>query len=277
LRSNRLARSLLEIRNPFEHPNVITEVRCPLNFLSSPPERDTPKSMRRLGAPLLVLTLLAGGSVAEQAASVNRPDLNPKDRPDLLTISRIKYQGGGDWYNGPTEIPNLLAYIREHTAIRTASSEIRVEILDEAFFAYPITYLTGHGNIRFSEEEVRRLRRYLENGGFLIANDDYGLDKAFRREMERVFPDKSLVELPPSFGLFRKPFRFDTLPKIHEHNGARPQAFGIFHEGRLVVFYAHESDLGDGWDDADVHGDPPEKRLAALQFGTNVVMWALTH
>jgi hypothetical protein len=194
-----------------------------------------------------------------------------------LTIARIKYQGGGDWYNGPTEIPNLLAYIRNNTPVKTAANEVRVEILDEAFFSYPISYLTGHGNIRFSENEVRRLRLYLENGGFLIANDDYGLDLAFRREMGRVFPDKALVELPPTFELYHRPYRFDTLPKIHEHDGKPPQAFGLFHNGRLVVFYTHESDLGDGWDDPDVHGDPPEKREAALRFGTNIVMWALTN
>ena len=219
-------------------------------------------------AVLVLLFLLPGHDVESQMAS---------GRPDLLTIARLKYQGGGDWYNGPTEIPNLLAYIREHTPIRTAANEVRVEILDEALFSYPITYLTGHGNIRFSDGEVRRLRRYLEHGGFLIANDDYGLDKAFRREMSRVFPDKELVELPPSFELFRKPFKFEALPKIHEHDGKRPQALGIFHEGRLVVFYGYESDIGDGWDDPDVHGDPPETREAALRFGTNIVLWALTH
>ncbi|HCK08819.1 MAG TPA: hypothetical protein DHW45_03020 [Candidatus Latescibacteria bacterium] len=195
----------------------------------------------------------------------------------MLTIARLKYQGGGDWYNGPTEIPNLLAYIRKHTTIRTAMKEVRVEILDDAFFSYPIVYVTGHGNISFSEAEIRRLRRYLENGGFLIANDDYGMDKSFRREMSRLFPDKDLVELPPSFGLYKKPFPFNSLPKIHEHDGGRPQAFGIFHEGRLVVIYLYETDIGDGWDDPDVHGDPPEKRDAALRFGTNIVHWALTH
>ncbi len=224
--------------------------------------------MPRIVAVLALLCLLPGQEVHGQAAP---------DRPDLLTIARIKYQGGGDWYNGPTEIPNLLAYIREHTPIRTAAKEVRVEILDEAFFSYPISYLTGHGNIRFSDHEIRRLRRYLEHGGFLIANDDYGLDNAFRREMRRVFPDKELVELPPSFELFHKPFKFTSLPKIHEHDGKRPQAFGIFHEGRLVVFYNFESDIGDGWDDPDVHGDPPETREAALRFGTNIVLWALTH
>ncbi|MBE82339.1 DUF4159 domain-containing protein [bacterium] len=224
--------------------------------------------MRHIAAVLATLLLLPGTRLEPQ---------DPSDRPDLLTIARLKYQGGGDWYNGPTEIPNLLAYIRNHTTIRTAMKEVRVEILDDAFFSYPIVYVTGHGNISFSEAEIRRLRRYLENGGFLIANDDYGMDKSFRREMSRLFPDKDLVELPPSFGLYKKPFPFNSLPKIHEHDGGRPQAFGIFHEGRLVVIYLYETDIGDGWDDPDVHGDPPEKRDAALRFGTNIVHWALTH
>ena len=224
--------------------------------------------MRHIAAVLATLLLLPGTRLEPQ---------DPSDRPDLLTIARLKYQGGGDWYNGPTEIPNLLAYIRNHTTIRTAMKEVRVEILDDAFFSYPIVYVTGHGNISFSEAEIRRLRRYLENGGFLIANDDYGMDKSFRREMSRLFPDKDLVELPPSFGLYKKPFPFNSLPKIHEHDGGRPQAFGIFHEGRLVVIYLYETDIGDGWDDPDVHGDPPEKRDAALRFGTNIVHWALPH
>ncbi len=193
-------------------------------------------------------------------------------------MARLKFGGGGDWYNGPTEIPNLLAFIRSRTTIHTAKQEARVEIMDEDLFAYPVLYLTGHGNIRFTEDEVRRLRTYLERGGFLFANDDYGLDKAFRREIKRTFPDKELVELPPSFDIFQQPFSFpDGLPKIHEHDGKRPQAFGIFHEGRLVVFYNYECDLGDGWNDAAVHEDPPEKRDAALKMGTNVIVWALTH
>ncbi|MDE2886843.1 MAG: DUF4159 domain-containing protein [Gemmatimonadota bacterium] len=202
----------------------------------------------------------------------------PPGPPASFTMARLKFGGGGDWYNGPTEIPNLLAFIRSRTRIHTAEREARVEIMDEDLFAYPVLYLTGHGNIRFTEDEVMRLRTYLEHGGFLFANDDYGLDKAFRREIKRTFPDKELVELPPSFGIFQSPFPFpDGLPKIHEHDGKRPQAFGIFHGGRLVVFYNYECDLGDGWNDPAVHNDPPEKRDAALKMGTNVVVWALTH
>jgi len=198
--------------------------------------------------------------------------------PEAFTIARLKYSGGGDWYNGPTQIPNLLAFIGAETSIRTAPEEARVEIGDEDLFAYPVLYMTGHGNVRFSNEEVTRLRTYLERGGFLFANDDYGMDASFRREIGRVFPDKQLVGLPRDHGIFRTPFRFpDGLPKIHEHDARPPQAFGLFHEGRMVLFYNYESDIGDGWDDPDVHDDPPEKRLAALRMGTNVVVWALTH
>lgn len=227
------------------------------------------RSARR-GAGCVLVCLLTFGAA--------RCPAQLPDPPASFTMARLKFGGGGDWYNGPTEIPNLLAFIRSRTRIQTAEREARVEIMDEDLFAYPVLYLTGHGNIRFTEDEVMRLRTYLEHGGFLFANDDYGLDRAFRREIKRTFPDKELVELPPSFGIFQSPFPFpDGLPKIHEHDGKRPQAFGIFHEGRLVVFYNYECDLGDGWNDAAVHNDPPEKRDAALKMATNVVVWALTH
>ena len=131
-----------------------------------------------------------------------------REPPAAFTIARLKYDGGGDWYNGPTEIPNLLAFIAQHTPIRTAEQEAQVALTDEHLFAYPVLFLTGHGNIRFSEEELRRLRLYLERGGFLFANDDYGLDKPFRKELQRAFPDKKLVPLPLSFGLFQTPFHF---------------------------------------------------------------------
>ncbi|MDP6777031.1 MAG: DUF4159 domain-containing protein [Candidatus Latescibacteria bacterium] len=206
------------------------------------------------------------------------PKAKPVDPPTGVTLARLQYDGGGDWYNGPTEAPNLLAFIRRTTPIDAAEEEARVQIMDEDLFAFPLLYMTGHGNVRLTEEEVRRLRIYLEHGGFLLANDDYGLDAAFRREIGRVFPDKRLVELPPTHGIFREPFSFpDGLPKIHEHDGARPQAFGVFHDGRLVVLYCFESDIGDGWDDPEVHNDPPEKREAALRMGTNIVVWVLSH
>jgi hypothetical protein len=193
-------------------------------------------------------------------------------------IGRLKYSGGGDWYNGPTEEPNLLRYVRQHTLIDVEPTYEFVEIMSDRLFTYPFVFMTGHGNIVLSDAEARRLRTYLENGGFLYADDDYGMDQAFRREIKKVFPDQQLVELPFSHGVFHSHFSFPNgVPKIHEHDGKPPQAFGLFHNGRLVVLYTYESNPSDGWDDPDVHNDPPEKREEALRFGTNIIVWALTN
>lgn len=191
-----------------------------------------------------------------------------------LTIARLRYSGGGDWYNDPDVIPNLLAYIREHTNILTAEDEARVGIMDPELFSYPILYMTGHGNINFSEEEARRLREYLVHGGFLYADDDYGMDKAFRREMKKVFPDEELVELPYDYGLFHCHYDFpEGAPKVHEHYPGPPRTYGIFHNGRLVVLYTYNSNVSDGWTPS--HNDPPKVREEALKFGVNIVVWAL--
>lgn len=193
-------------------------------------------------------------------------------------IARLKYSGGGDWYNGPTEEPNLLRYIRQHTLIDVEPTYEFVEVMSDKLFTYPFLFMTGHGNIVFNDAEARRLRTYLENGGFLYTDDDYGMNQAFRREIKKVFPDQQLAELPFSFGLFHSHFPFPNgVPKIHEHDGKPPQAFGLFHNGRLVVLYTYESNPSDGWDDADVHTTPAEKREEGLRFGTNIVVWALTH
>jgi len=199
-------------------------------------------------------------------------------KAQTFTLARLHYGGGGDWYSNPSSIPNLMKYIGENSTIKTAEKEARVKILDEDLFRYPILYMTGHGNVSFSNSEALRLRQYLTSGGFLFADDNYGMNDSFRRQMKKVFPDKDLVELPFSHGIFDIHFRFPNgLPKIHEHDGKPPQAFGIFHEGRLVVFFTYESDLGDGWEDKSVHNNPLEKRNAALQMGTNVIVWALTN
>jgi hypothetical protein len=195
-----------------------------------------------------------------------------------VRIARLKYTGGGDWYNDPSAEVNLLTFVRQQTGIEVDAHYQAVEIGSEQLFAFPIAFLTGHGNIAFSDREVRALRTYLENGGFLYADDDYGMDKAFRREMKKVFPDKELVELPYSFGLYRAPFSFPSgPPKTHEHDKNPPQSFGIFHNGRLVVYYTFESNPSDGWADPEVHNDPPAKRDEALRFGSNILVWALTH
>lgn len=194
-----------------------------------------------------------------------------------VRIARLKYSGGGDWYNGQTEEVNLLQFIRENTTIDTYPEYTFVELSDDRVFSFPIIFMTGHGNIAFSDYEIRRLREYLQAGGFLYADDDYGMDKAFRREIKKVFPDIPLAELPFSYGLFHVHYQFPNgVPKTHEHDGKPPQGFGIFLNGRLAVLYTYESNPSDGWDDPEVHNDPPEKRLQALQFGTNIIVWVLT-
>lgn len=195
-----------------------------------------------------------------------------------FTIGRLKYGGGGDWYCDPSSLPNLLKTVNERTTIRAAPKEDVVEITDPKLFQYPFLYITGHGNIRFTDEEVKILRNYFTAGGFLHADDCYGMDSSFRREIKKVFPDSPLIELPFDHPIYHSFFDFSNgLPKIHEHDNKPAQGFGIFYENRLVVFYTYESDLGDGWEDPDVHNDPPEKREAALKMGINIVVCSLTH
>ncbi|OPX33320.1 MAG: hypothetical protein B1H40_00315 [Candidatus Latescibacteria bacterium 4484_181] len=195
-----------------------------------------------------------------------------------LTIARLKYRGGGDWYNDPSIIPNLAREINRRTTMRVNEEEAVVEIETPELFQYPLLFMTGHGNIELSQQEAKRLRLYLIHGGFLYADDDYGMDKSFRRELKKVFPDKELVELPFSFPIYH--FFYDLphgLPKIHRHDGKPPQGFGIFDQGRLVVFYTYETNISDGWADPEVHGDPSEKREAAFRMGVNIVTYVLMH
>ena len=192
------------------------------------------------------------------------------------TICRVKYSGGGDWYSDPSSLPNLLKFINENTNVQLATVEARISLEDNEIFNYPYLYLTGHGNVRFSESEIENLRRHLHSGGFLHADDNYGLDKSFRREMKRVFPNKKWVELPFDHPLYHTYFDFSGgLPKIHEHDNKPSQGFGLFDGERLIVFYSYESDLGDGWEDASVHNDPEKKRLSALKMGTNIFIYSL--
>jgi hypothetical protein len=229
-------------------------------------ERRAPRGIARLRllACLPVALVLAGTCGAQDEL--------------LFTIARLQYDGGGDWYSNPSSLPNLLEFVGRETGIAVRGKEARVRIDDEELFAYPYIYMTGHGNVAFSAAETARLRLYLESGGFLHADDNYGMDESFRREMARVFPDHELVELPPEHGLFHCHFPFPGgLPKIHEHDGKRPQALGLFVQDRLAVLYTYQTDLGDGWEDPQVHGDPPAKHRAALEMGANIVVWALTH
>jgi hypothetical protein len=193
-----------------------------------------------------------------------------------FTIARLKYGGGGNWYWGYSAVPNMLKFLEENTNIKVDEKIVTVSPTDKDFFSYPFLFLTGHGYMRFTEEEVERLRIHLTSGGFLFANDSYGLINDFKREMKRVFPDKELVELPFTHGIYNCYWNFPNgLPKIHKHDGKPPQGFGIFHGERLVVFFVYESDIGDGWEDPQVYDDPPEKREAALKMGTNIIIWSL--
>ena len=192
-------------------------------------------------------------------------------------IARLKYNGGGDWYNDPSAEVNLLNFIQQNTDIKVDAEYKFVDLASDEIFSYPFLFMTGHGNVVFTKDEVYRLKTYLENGGFLYIDDDYGLDKAVRREMKKVFPQNDFAELPFSYGLYHSFYDFDNgVPKTHEHDGKPAQGFGIFINGRLAVYYTYESNPSDGWADASVHNDPPAKREEALKFGTNLVVWALS-
>ncbi|NOX37808.1 MAG: DUF4159 domain-containing protein [Calditrichaeota bacterium] len=195
-----------------------------------------------------------------------------------VTVVRIQYGGGGDWYGNRTTFVNLFRFMREQTNVVTAEREVSMKITDENFFKYPIAYIAGHGNIRFTDEEVQRLRQYLIGGGFLWADDDYGMDPYFRREMKKVFPEAEWVELPFSHPIYHVYFNFPNgLPKVHKHAGGPPHGYGLFYEGRMVAFYSFNTDISDGCEDPDIHGDPPEIRRQALKMGTNIILYALLY
>ena len=194
-----------------------------------------------------------------------------------FNIARVQYGGGGDWNCDPSSLPNLLDYLKANTSMVKAAKEVRIKLTDNNAKHFPYLYLTGHGNIRFSENEIIELRSILGNGGFLHADDNYGMDKSFRREIKKVFPNKDFVELPHSHPVFSSYYNFENgLPKIHEHDNKPPQALGIYENNKLIILYTYESDLGDGWEDSAVHNDPPEIREAALKMGVNIIYYALT-
>jgi len=192
-------------------------------------------------------------------------------------IARLKYSGGGDWYNDPSAEVNLLKFVQANTNIKVNAEYKFVDISSDEIFSYPFLFLTGHGNVVFSVEEAKRLRTYLENGGFLYIDDDYGLDKAIRREMKKVFPVNGFVEVPFSHKIFNIFYKFDNgTPKTHEHDKKSPQSFGIFLGDRMAVLFTFESNPSDGWADPEVHNDPKDKREEALKFGTNIIVYALS-
>lgn len=189
-------------------------------------------------------------------------------------IALLKYQGGGDWYANPTALPNLVNFCNQNinTAIRNKVKTVTPGSV--AIFQYPFVHMTGHGNVFFNNEEAENLRTYLLGGGFLHIDDNYGMNDFIRAELKKVFPNKELEELPASHPIFSSAFNFpEGLPKIHEHDGLPPQAFGIFDNDRLLLLFTFESDLGDGWEDPSVHNDPADVRLKALQMGANIIKY----
>lgn len=192
-------------------------------------------------------------------------------------IGLLKYKGGGDWYSAARALRNLMLFARESTNLRLAPEPTAVEPSSLELFAYPVTFINGHGNVAFSEDDVRNLRAYFAAGGFLFANDDYGMDASFRREMKKVLPESKFIELPFSHPIYHVQYNFPNgTPKIHEHDKLPAQGFGVFLDGVMVCYYNYQSDLCDGWEAESVHGDPPQKRRAALEMGTNVLLYALS-
>lgn len=213
----------------------------------------------------LIIFIFCGESFSQQVSSA-------------FKIARVKYSGGGDWYNDPSAEVELLKFVQRNTNLNVEPVYEFVDLSTDKIFEYPFLFLTGHGNVNFTESEVRRLRAYLQNGGFLYIDDDYGLDPFIRKEMKKVFPEQEFVELPFSHGLFSSHFKYPNgVPKIHEHDDKKPQTFGLFHRGRLCVVYNYESNPSDGWAPPTVHNTPPEKRELALKFGTNLIVWALSN
>jgi hypothetical protein len=197
--------------------------------------------------------------------------------PPTIKMAKVKYNGGGDWYANKTSLPNLIGFCNQNIGTNFAPEEDVVEAGSPDLLNYPFVHLTGHGNIVLSNSDADNLRNYLVAGGFLHADDNYGMDKFFRREMKKVFPELDFIELPHSHPIYHQKFNFNNgLPKVHEHDGKPAQGFGLIYKGRLVCFYSFECDLGNGWEDADVYNDPEDARLKALQMGANIIQYAFS-
>jgi hypothetical protein len=220
-------------------------------------------TIRRVVALLAALVALPAASSHTAAAPV-------------MTIGRLHYDGGGDWYANPSSLPNLLTAIRTRTGLKVTAVEKVVTLSDDELWNVPYIYMTGHGNVHWSDQDLVTLRRYLQQGGFLHADDNYGMDASIRRELQRLFPDHPMVEVPLDHPIYHLVYDFPKgIPKIHVHDGKPAQGFGIFLDGRLAVYYSYQSDLGDGWEDFEVHHDPPEKHEAALRMGVNLFAYAV--
>jgi hypothetical protein len=241
-----------------------------------------PSHVRASVRAAFTVVLAAAGvfpfSIARSQTAAPAPTDAAPPGARAFSIARLKYGGGGDWYKDRTSLSNLLKALRERTSIAVAADhEAVVEPASAAIFQYPFVFVCGHGNLKFTDAELRNLRRYLDSGGFLWVDDDFGIDPSFRREMKRLYPESPLVELPFSHPVFHQLYDFPGgLPKIHEHDGGPARAFGIYNQGRMVVFYSFDTDLGDGLEDPEIHNDSAEKRDAALRMALNIVHFSLS-
>lgn len=242
--------------------------------------------MRRFFVLALFSTVLAVSTGLTQTLEeiisrqgLQRRQSRPQEiHPSAVTIARLHYGGGGDWYWGNSAVPNFLQFVRENTNFPLDTVEKVVQIMDDNLFRFPFLFATGHGVMKFSDEERERLRTYLANGGFLFINDSYGMDKTLQKEIAVLFPERELVELPFSHPIYHGYYDFSYgPPKIHEHDKKPPRGYAVIIDGRVVLYYLVESDIGDGWEDPQVHNDPPEKREQALKMGLNILVYALTN
>lgn len=216
--------------------------------------------MRFLHKFIIVLTLFIGVSSVV------------KSQEYTYRVALLKYSGGGDWYANPTALPNLIEFCNLNLGTSINPEPVTVDASSADIFSYPFIHMTGHGNVIFSDFEAKNLRNYLLSGGFLHIDDNYGMDPYIREELKKIFPEYELIELPYSHDIYHSKYDFNTgLPKIHEHDNGSPQGFGIIHQGRLIIFYSFETDLGDGWEDESVHNDSREIRTKALQMGANII------
>jgi len=220
---------------------------------------------------LLVLAISACTAILPPA-TVGRGQQNPE-----VNIARLHYEGGGDWYCDPSSLPNWLALFQSRTGIPTAETDVVVTLDSEDLYSYPFLYLSGHGRIALEVEDLAELRRYLDAGGFLYADDNYGLDVSFREMVAQLFPENELEPMAGNHPIYHSFYDLPGLPKIHQHDGEPARGYGVFRNGRLVLFYSYSSDIGDGLEDPEVHGDPAEVREAAAKMAVNIMMYALTH
>jgi hypothetical protein len=229
---------------------------------------------RFLRGSLIATTLLLPGLVAARPFV---PAPTAPAGPGRLAIARLQYEGGGDWYANPSSLVNLIRAIAERTSLPIERTEAKVKLTDSALFDYPFLHMTGHGDVKFSDVELKRLREYVTRGGFLHADDNYGLDESFRKEIARVFPDRPLVEVPLSHPIYHLVYDMPSgVPKIHEHDGKPAKGYGIFIGNRLAVYYTFSADLGNGWEDVGTYADPPALHEAALKMGINLFTYAVT-